>query len=67
MDVVGWMRLTFAPLTGKDFPCFGAVVLSLQEEPFIDFTIGIEGTSIGMIPGLDGMIDVSPPSSLRSS
>lgn len=53
------MRLTFAPLTGRDFPCFGAVVLALQEEPMIDFTIGLEGASIAVLPGLDSMIDVS--------
>jgi hypothetical protein len=57
VDVVGWMRITFAPLTGKDFPCFGAVVLSLQEEPMIDFTVGIENASIAVLPGLDSMID----------
>jgi hypothetical protein len=62
VDVVGWMRITFAPLTGKDFPCFGAVVLSLQEEPMIDFTVGIENASIAVLPGLDSMIDVRPSS-----
>lgn len=38
LDLVGWMRVAFKPLTGAMLPSFGAITIALQEEvPFFQF------------------------------
>jgi len=45
------LRLIFAPLIGK-FPCFGALTVTLTEEPELDFDLRVVGGDITLVPGL---------------
>ena len=45
------LRLIFAPLIGK-FPCFGALTITLTEEPDLDFDLRVVGGDITLVPGL---------------
>ncbi len=45
------LRLIFAPLIGK-FPCFGALTITLTEEPELDFDLRVVGGDITLLPGL---------------
>lgn len=45
------LRLIFAPLIGV-FPCFGALTLSLTEDPNVNFDLRVVGGDITMLPGM---------------
>jgi Ca2+-dependent lipid-binding protein len=53
----GVFRLIFRPLV-EDFPCFGAVSVSLREKKKLDFTLKVVGGDISAIPGLSEAIEV---------
>ncbi|KAM7473024.1 hypothetical protein LguiA_011207 [Lonicera macranthoides] len=52
----GVFRLIFKPLV-DDFPCFGAVCVSLREKKKLDFTLKVVGGDISAIPGIAGTIE----------
>ncbi|KAL0697332.1 hypothetical protein Bca4012_053454 [Brassica carinata] len=52
----GVFRLIFRPLV-DDFPCFGAVSVSLREKKKLDFTLKVVGGDISAIPGLSDAIE----------
>jgi hypothetical protein len=45
------LRLIFAPLIGV-FPCFGALTISLTDEPEVNFDLRVVGGDITLVPGL---------------
>jgi len=45
------LRLIFAPLIGV-FPCFGALTISLTEDPNVNFDLRVVGGDITLLPGL---------------
>ena len=45
------LRLIFAPLIGI-FPCFGALTISLTENPDVNFDLRVVGGDITLLPGL---------------
>ena len=45
------LRLIFAPLIGV-FPCFGALTISLTEDPEFTFDLRVVGGDITLLPGL---------------
>nr|VDD08427.1 unnamed protein product [Brassica rapa] len=52
----GVFRLIFRPLV-DEFPCFGAVSVSLREKKKLDFTLKVVGGDISAIPGLSDAIE----------
>ncbi|CAH8308182.1 unnamed protein product [Eruca vesicaria subsp. sativa] len=52
----GVFRLIFRPLV-DEFPCFGAVSVSLREKKKLDFTLKVVGGDISSIPGLSDAIE----------
>ncbi|KFK42888.1 hypothetical protein AALP_AA1G051900 [Arabis alpina] len=52
----GVFRLIFRPLV-DEFPCFGAVCVSLREKKKLDFTLKVVGGDISTIPGLSEAIE----------
>ncbi|CAF2313324.1 unnamed protein product [Brassica rapa] len=52
----GVFRLIFRPLV-DEFPCFGAVSVSLREKKKLDFTLKVIGGDISAIPGLSDAIE----------
>ncbi|KAM7477242.1 hypothetical protein LguiB_024485 [Lonicera macranthoides] len=52
----GVFRLIFKPLV-DEFPCFGAVCVSLREKKKLDFTLKVVGGDISAIPGIAGTIE----------
>ncbi|CAA7026523.1 unnamed protein product [Microthlaspi erraticum] len=52
----GVFRLIFRPLV-DEFPCFGAVSVSLREKKKLDFTLKVIGGDISAIPGLSEAIE----------
>ncbi|XP_024367897.1 synaptotagmin-5 isoform X2 [Physcomitrium patens] len=62
----GTAKLIFKPLTGT-IPGFGAVLVSLTEPPEFDFDLKFLGGDVGMVPGVEKMIDNSIRTALMDS
>eukprot|EP00245_Coleochaete_scutata_P011543 TRINITY_DN4303_c0_g1_i1.p1 TRINITY_DN4303_c0_g1~~TRINITY_DN4303_c0_g1_i1.p1 ORF type:complete len:576 (-),score=137.84 TRINITY_DN4303_c0_g1_i1:55-1782(-) len=56
VQLFGVFRVIFKPLI-DEFPCFGALTVSLVTKPKIDFRLKVVGGEISSIPGLQSTID----------
>eukprot|EP00249_Psilotum_nudum_P005353 c18796_g1_i1 orf=488-1900(+) len=56
LSAFGVLKLVFKPLK-DEFPGFGAVTISLQEPPVVDFQTQFLGGDMLMIPGVDNAVD----------
>lgn len=51
LEVVGTMRIVFAPLTADKLPCFKAVAISFTRKPQLSYNLGAMKLPLSSIPG----------------